>query len=307
MSKGSGGKDLDVLVFGEALVDFFADPHLTPLWEAPAFRPHLGGAPANLAIGLARLGARAALATLVGRDPFGRFVRERLAAAGVDVQLVGEHEAARTGVTFVAIDEHGERSFVFFRHPSADLCVTPEHVGADAVARARVTHVGSSTLAREPARAATWRVVDYARAAGRRVSCDVNFRARLWENPSEFRPLLARLLARCWVAKLSEEEIDPLLGTRDPEEACARVCALGAEIAIVTLGADGCVWASAGETGRLGAPHVEVVDTTGAGDAFMAALLAALLRGATLAEACASGNEFGARACTAVGATTALG
>src|SRR5688572_9512704 len=187
--------DLDVLCFGEVIVDFFPEERGIPLRDAERFTRHLGGAPSNVAVGLARLGVHAGLMTLVGADEFGAFLRRGLEDEGVDVAGVGTHRTARTGITFVAVGPRGERSFLFYRHPSADQLVAEHDVDPALVARARVFHYGSSTLSRETARAATRRALAAARAAGCVVSCDPNLRARLWGDPAEIGPQLREALA----------------------------------------------------------------------------------------------------------------
>lgn len=309
-------RDLDVLSFGEALVDFFPERPGLPLAECDVFQRHLGGAPANVAVGLARLGVRVGLMTLVGPDAFGTFVRDRLAAEGVDVRGVGVHRTAKTGVTFVAVGAHGERSFLFFRHPSADQMIAEHDVDEALLARALVVHVGSSTLSREPARAATLKALAAARRAGCLVSCDPNWRAHLWENPAEAAPMLKALVAQCDVVKISDDELAPLTGVTDPEEGAARLRALGCPLVVVTLGARGCYVETAAGSDWLPGERVEVVDTTGAGDGFVAGFLATLVprfrageRAAALPldavrAACRRGNQMGAAVVTKLGATT---
>src|SRR6478752_10090530 len=163
-------RDLDVLSFGEALVDFFPERPGIALADCDVFHRQLGGAPANVAVGLARLGAKVGLMTLVGPDAFGTFVRDRLVAEGIDIRGVGVHRTAKTGVTFVAVGAHGERSFLFFRHPSADQMIADHDVEAAVIARAHVLHVGSSTMAREPSRSATLKALELARKAGCLIS-----------------------------------------------------------------------------------------------------------------------------------------
>src|SRR5262245_59373605 len=200
-------RDLDVVCFGGAIVDFFPARTGVPLAEVETFHRHLGGAPANVAVGLARLGLRSALVTLVGADEFGRFIRAELLREGVDVSGVGTHRTARTGVTFVAVGPSGERSFTFYRHPSADPLVAPVDVDAQLLARGRVFHFGSSTLAREPARSATLAALAEAREAGCLVSCDPNWRPHLWADPGEAPALIRQTLADCHLAKVSDDEI----------------------------------------------------------------------------------------------------
>src|SRR5262245_65759877 len=146
---------VDVLSFGEVIVDFFPEVRGTLLRDVERFGRHVGGAPANVAVGLARLGVRAGLMTLVGADEFGAFLVAALEAEGVDTAGVGTHRTARTGITFVAVGPRGERSFLFYRHPSADQLVAEHDVDGALVAKARVLHYGSSTLPRAPARART--------------------------------------------------------------------------------------------------------------------------------------------------------
>lgn len=311
-------RDLDVLCFGEALVDFFPEETGVPLEECDVFHRQLGGAPANVAVGLARLGARAGLMTLVGNDAFGRFVRDRLAHEGVDVAGVGIHRTARTGVTFVSVGAHGERSFLFFRHPSADQTIAAHDVDEAILKRTRVLHVGSSTLAREPSRAATLQAIALAKRHGCLISTDPNWRPHLWENPAEAGPMLRAMVAQCDVVKISDDELGPLTGVSDPEAGAAQLRALGCPLVVVTLGARGCYVESAAGRDWLSGERVEVVDTTGAGDGFVAGLLATLapafasgrgpkeLTREEIVRACRCGNQIGAAVVTRLGATTGL-
>lgn len=314
--------DLDVLCFGEALIDFFPEVTGVPLGEVERFERQLGGAPANVAVGLARLGARVGLMTLVGADEFGRFVRRKLGEEGVVVDAVGTHRTARTGVTFVSIGPSGERSFLFYRGtglaPSADLQIGPLDVDPAQIARARVLHLGSSTLAREPARAATLRALELGEGGGALVSIDPNWRPHLWDDPPAAAPLLKWLISRAAIVKASDDELGPLAGTADPVLGAKALRALGAELAVVTLGARGCVWEGPRGAGALPGERVDAVDTTGAGDGFVAGLLASLAPafadGKRVADldleevraACALGNRVGARAVTKIGATAGL-
>ncbi len=311
-------KSLDVLCFGEALIDFFGTPGV-PLGECETFTRHLGGAPTNVAIGLGRLGVRVGMMTLVGQDEFGEFVRRKLAEEGVDIASVGVHAQGRTGITFVAVAKNGDRSFSSFRHQSTDQMIAPDLLDRDRIASAQVVHLGSSTLAREPARSATLRMVEVARKAGCIVSCDPNWRAHLWPDPSEAKALLPQLLAGCDIVKLSDDELEPLVGITDVERAADRVRGLGPSVVVVTQGAGGARFFSGKGTGDVPAPVVDMIDATGAGDGFVAGFLSALvpqfsagtrpidLTESDLAAACRRGNEIGSQVVTAVGATTAIG
>jgi fructokinase len=302
---------LDFLSFGEALVDFFPPKPGLPLVDCDVFHRHLGGAPANVAVGLGRLGVAVGLMTLVGSDDFGDFVRRRLAAEGIDVEAVGRHPRAKTGVTFVSVAADGARRFLFFRHPSADQMIGPDDVETRMVTRARVLHVGSSTLSREPARAATWKALEAARGAGCLVSTDPNWRPHLWEEPEAARPILERLLSLADVVKVSDDELSPLTGLSDVEAAAQHIRALGPRLVVVTEGARGCYFDGEAGRGQVPGEVVPVVDTTGAGDGFVAGLWSVLLEEpewtrAVLEDACRFANHLGALVVTAMGATTAL-
>lgn len=314
---------LDVLSFGEVIVDFFPEEKGIHLRDAERFTRHLGGAPANVAVGLARLGLRTGLMSLVGADEFGAFLIEGLAREGVDTSGVGTHRTARTGITFVAVGPRGERSFLFYRFPSADLLVAEHDVDPAIVARARVFHLGSSTLSREPARAATFKALAAARAAGCVVSCDPNLRMHIWPDPTEAEAQLRAALAMTDIVKISDDELAPVVGTDDVEAGARALRALGISLVVVTLGERGCYFdGAAAGTGWVRGQRVEVVDTTGAGDGFVAGLLCALMpalrRGArprdrvpelgapAVEAACALANRVAARVVTRFGATAAL-
>jgi fructokinase len=309
---------LDVLSFGEALIDFFPERPGLALAECDTFHRHLGGAPCNVAVVLARQGVEVGLMTLVGPDDFGAYVRAQLSREGIDIRGVGVHRTAKTGVTFVSVATDGARSFLFFRHPSADQMISADDVDAQLVAEARIVHVGSSTLSREPARAATWKAVDAAKRAGRLVSTDPNWRAHLWEDPRQAPPMLRELLSKCDIVKISDDELKPLVGTDDPDQAARELRALGVRLVVITLGARGCRFFHAAGSGHVPGERVEVVDSTGAGDAFTAGLLAELtahlangrsldeLGPDQLRQACARGNQLGALAVTRLGATAGL-
>src|SRR5215831_3084573 len=310
---------LDVLCFGEVIIDFLPEDAGRLLRDVERFARHFGGAPANVAVGLARLGAAAGLMTLVGDDEFGAFLRAGLEREGVDIQALGVHATARTGIAFVSLGPRGERSFLFYRHPSADQLITEDDVDPAALRRARVFHYGSSTMSSEPTRAATRKALREARAAGLVTSSDPNLRTDLWRDPEEAARLVREALAATDIVKVSEEELPPLARVADPVEGAHALRRLGAGLAVVTLGERGC-WFDGESSGAgqvLGTPVVPV-DTTGAGDGFMAGLLAELVpafaRGGrpatldrqTVMSACAFANRVASCVVGRLGATAAL-
>ena len=206
---------VDAVVFGEALVDLFPETAGVLLEDVDRFLRHPGGAPCNVAIGLQRQGIPTALITQVGSDAFGRFLKKRLSSEGLAIDGISTHKTARTGVTFVSVAGDGERSFLFYRHPSADMLITPAEVSPQIIQRGRLFHVGSSSLSREPSRTTTLHALALAQKQQPRrlISCDVNLRQHLWPELKEAPPLLRRVLGGCDVVKLTDDELPILCGT----------------------------------------------------------------------------------------------
>lgn len=304
---------LDVVAIGEVLVDFVA-PEADDLVQASVFLRAAGGAPANVAVAAARLGAAAGFIGAVGRDPFGKYVKSVLTANGVDLRALQTVEE-RTTLAFVARNVGGIPDFVFYR--GADTRMRAEDLSQDLLARASFLHASSLPLLVEPSAGATVAATRLAHEAGGLVSVDPNFRPSSWPSVEAAREIISPLLLSADVLKVNEEEARVFSGTADLEEA---MTVLGNEesLLLVTVGADGCLWRWRGQTGQVPAPQVNVVETTGAGDAFVGALLAELCRRqytgphfralevheleSALRSACAAG----ALACTRPGAMTSL-
>jgi fructokinase len=266
----------DVVTFGEILWDLFEiRPRRAGRTEAIArdFRRELGGAPANVATGLARLGARAAVVGGVGRDRFGEALLQHLADDGIDVRYVVKLPQ-RTGLTFVVRDARGEPEFLFYRHASADLSIRAEHV-VPAMGRARWALVGSSTLMTRELARATARFLDVAERAGASIFVDLNVRAHLWPSRRAMDRAIGALVRRAAVVKASDADLRAVGG----ESAGLRWLEKHAPRAswLVTRGSG--VASAVGAHGMVEAPALcaRCVDATGAGDAFIAGALATLV------------------------------
>jgi fructokinase len=271
---------LDVVSLGEALVDFLPDRRGRRVREVASWHPCLGGAPANVAVGLARLGARAALVGVVGDDEFGHFLTAGLAREGVDVSGMRQTREGKTGLGFVSLTRSGERSFSFYRAQAAETFLDARDTrrAAGLLRRARVLHVGTNSLVQPAARAAVLAALRRARKAGRLTSTDPNLRLAVWKDPRVLRRLLDVLVRECAVVKLSEEEVDFVAGTRSPRRALDWLEDRGVLLGVVTRGAAGALVRFRGETLTVPSPRAKVVDTTGAGDGFTAGLLYGLTR-----------------------------
>ena len=299
-----------IVALGEVVSDIYRGDEISDVELGFVARP--GGAPANVAVAASRLGAEAAFVGSVGEDLFGDFILRALESEGVDTSGVGRQpQPTRTSLAFVEIDESGDRAFTFYRSsPAADELLAPENVTEKLVSGASFVNFGSIPLIREPVRSATHRIVDLADELDIPVAFDVNLREHLWESTEAAREAIDPLFDRSRIVKLSGDEISPLLGTESAEEAAEMLLSRDAALVLVSLGPDGAFYASKEFSGSVPAFEVEAVDATGAGDAFLAAVLVHLSGEAwnekAVREATMRGSAAGALACTGYGAMGAL-
>ncbi|MFM5840182.1 aminoimidazole riboside kinase [Aeromonas rivipollensis] len=290
-----------VWVMGDAVVDLIPEGELHYL-KCP------GGAPANVAVGVARLGGESAFIGRVGADPFGRFMADTLVAEGVDIRHLTQDPAHRTSTVLVELDEEGERSFTFMVRPSADQFLEPTDLPRFEAGQWLLCC--SIALANEPVRSSCLQAMAAIKEAGGRVCFDPNLRPEVWGNPAEMLPQVSAAMALADVVKLSVEELQLLSGEDDLLAGLATLS--GPALVLVTRGAAGVVARLDGELLEWVGQKVTPLDTTGAGDAFVAGLLAALAGRSslpTLAELpaiLAQAHGCGALATTAKGAMTAL-
>ena len=301
-----------VLCLGEALVDMVPTRSGVGIAEAETFVKAAGGAPANVAVGLARLGVSSGFIGCVGDDPFGRFLADTLASEGVSTAGLRVTKEAPTALAVVSLGADGDRDFVFYGHPAAHTKLMPADIDEATIREAAILHFGSVSLIAEPARAATLHAVDLAHRHGVLVSFDPNLRLPLWSDAGAAREGVALGLSRANVVKLAEDEVRFLQGDScDLIEAARALWHPALELMAVTRGHRGCLWLDSFEEREEAGFAVLTVDTTGAGDAFTAGLLAGLVehrdldtvdRAALVRFACAAG----ALATTERGAIPAL-
>ncbi|MEG2806100.1 carbohydrate kinase [Stenotrophomonas sp.] len=263
-----------IVCFGEILIDLLAQPPASA--DTPrAFLQYAGGAPANVAVAAARLGADTHFAGMLGQDMFGDFLADSLAQAGVATDCIVRTDAAKTALAFVALDAHGERSFSFYRPPSADLLFRAAHFHPNCFAGTRSFHVCSNSLTEADIAQATLDGMRRARAAGAMVSLDLNLRPALWPAGVDPLPRLWDALALAELVKLSREELDYLAAAQagGAEAVIARLLAAQAQAVVVTDGAAPIRWHTRQAQGVLTGFRVQTVDSTAAGDAFVGGLL----------------------------------
>ena len=268
----------EALCLGEALIDMVPTRTGIGLGQADTFVKAAGGAPANVAVGLARLGVSAGFIGMVGDDVFGRFLADTLAREGVATRGLRITADAPTALALVSLQADGDRDFLFYGHPAAHSRLAPGDIDEAAIRDAKLMHFGSISLVAEPARAATLHAIDLAHRHGVRVSFDPNLRLALWPDAGAAREGIALGLSRANVVKLAEDEVRFLQGDScDLVEAARALWHPALELMAVTRGSRGCLWLDSIEDGEEPGFAIDAVDTTGAGDAFTAALLAGLV------------------------------
>jgi fructokinase len=267
---------IPVLSFGEALIDFVPLQKGQRLADVDTFARVPGGAPANVAACVGRLGGVAQFAGQVGADGFGDAIEDALRWAEVDTRRLHRTTAAKTALAFVTLTANGDRDFAFYRDPSADMLFPASSVQPSWFSGSGILHFGTLSLTHPESRAATERAVDLARSAGWLVSFDPNARLLLWPSPAAFVDAALRMLPFCHIVKLSEDELTLLAGDagNSPEFVLQR----GPRALLLTYGAAGARFVSDRVDVRLSGLDVPVVDTTGAGDAFVGAFLFELAR-----------------------------
>ncbi|RRU56218.1 aminoimidazole riboside kinase [Serratia marcescens] len=293
-----------VWVLGDAVIDLVPE-------NANGYLKCPGGAPANVAVGIARLGGDSAFIGRVGQDSFGAFLQRVLSDEGVDIGHMRPDPEHHTSTVVVDLDLQGERSFTFMVQPSADLFLQPDDLPV--FQQGEWLHLCSIALSQEPSRSAAFTAMERIRAAGGRVSFDPNIREEVWRQPEALRPCLQKALLLADVVKLSREELAFISHLDDLENAIRWMMqTYPLRLLLVTLGGDGVCVHDGQRLRHFHAPSIVPVDTTGAGAAFVAGLLAALARLHELPQEAqwpaviAQAQACGALATTAKGAMTAL-
>ncbi len=267
---------IDITAVGEILIDL-TQSGMNEL-GIPVFAANPGGAPANLAVAAARLGASTAFIGKVGTDSFGTFLRNTLIENKVDVSGMVTDLHSRTTLAVVAVDKQGERTFSFYRDPSADVNLLAEEIPQEQLQNTRFLHFGSVSLTAEPSRGATLYAAKTAKAHGALISYDPNYRASLWPDENTAVQWMKEPLALVDVLKVSDEELPLLTGTTDLESGSAMLCQMGIRLVFVTLGAEGSYYRFGEMTGHVPGVKCTVGDTNGAGDTFFGAALAQLAK-----------------------------
>ncbi|OOH91421.1 aminoimidazole riboside kinase [Pasteurellaceae bacterium 15-036681] len=292
-----------IWVLGDAVVDLIPDGDEHYL-RCP------GGAPANVAVGISRLGGETGFIGRVGNDPLGKFMQQVLNAENVSTEQMILDPKQRTSTVIVGLDD-GERSFTFMVNPSADQFL--EVADLPTFQQGDWLHCCSIALINDPSRSTTIEAIRRIKQAGGFFSFDPNLRESLWNSLDEMKTVVNSVVAMADVLKFSEEELTLLTNTTNLDDATKAVTSQYPEkLIIITLGKDGAIYHLNGASKVVAGKALKPVDTTGAGDAFVSGLLAGLSQVAdwkkeeVLVDVIRKANASGALATTAKGAMSAL-
>lgn len=261
----------DLTAIGEILIDF---DRMRAEDGSFCYKPNPGGAPANVASALAKLGHKCAFVGKVGRDQFGEICRDALSGAGVDTTGLLTSETAPTTLAFVHLSPDGNRDFSFYRHGMADVSLTYEEIPQNLLRESRLFHFGSVSMTEEPARSATMEAARSAKKNGLLVSFDPNLRPPLWKSLETARREILSMIPLADILKISEEEAEFLYGPGDCQKRALELSERhGIPLVLISRGRAGCAAAVNGRTYSSPAFDLRTIDTTGSGDSFLAGVL----------------------------------
>ncbi|TSI08344.1 carbohydrate kinase [Lysinibacillus sp. BW-2-10] len=296
-----------VLVYGDAFVDYIANDKTNT-----SFTTYLGGATVNVAAGISRIGAPSALVTITGDDDTSQFVREELAKERVNMDYAVIVPEKRVSGVYVHLTEDSERIFKDYVDETPDLQVEPDQLNEEAFKKASILNVCSGTMFHPTALATTRTAVDMAKEQGAVIAIDANIRPLRWSSEEICRETIISFFEDAHILKLTDEELYFLTKTDNLQDGLKELSQYLVPIVLITVGADGAYAVLNGEIFHVATDKVEAVDTTGAGDAFMAGVLRYVhFNGLPTTKEeliyCVSfGNKLGAFAATKAGALTAL-
>jgi 5-dehydro-2-deoxygluconokinase len=286
----------ELITVGRISVDLYGEQLGRSLTEVTTFRKSIGGTATNVAVAASRLGRHAAVATRVGDDKFGRYIRHALEHTfGVDVRWVGTDPDLATPLAFAELDPPEEPSIIFYRSPRApDQNLTVDDIDLDEVARTEIFWIPASRFAWEPSSGAVRAMLEH-RGRRRHTVLDLDWRPMFWESAEHATERISPILDSVTIAIGNRDECQIAVGTRDPDEAADRLLERGLEMAVVKLGGDGVMVATSdGVRERIPPFPVEVVCGLGSGDAFGGAFCHGLLSGWDPVECVRFGNAAGA-------------
>ncbi len=309
---------INVICLGELLIDMVCSEKDTGLQGGNIFIKAPGGAPANVAVAISRLGLKCGFIGKVGEDPFGNFLINLLKNESVETSHLDKIEGVRTTIVFVGNKKDQSKDMVFYRNPGADMFLSSEQVKEDYFKRVNVFHFGSISLIDEKPREATHKGIEVAKKNNLIITYDPNYREDLWKGKTNPQTIMRSVIRDVDIAKISEEEWKIFTGEDDFIGGSEALLREGVKVVIISMGGGGCFYYTKGFNGYVKGFEVNVVETTGAGDAFVGAMISWLVMNNVKKDDLVSLNEdrvkemlrfanaAGAMATTKIGAIPSL-
>ena len=285
---------LDVLSVGRISVDLYAVEPNVGFEGQQSFQKSVGGSPTNVAVAAAQLGRRVGLATKVGDDQFGEYVRTRLEGWGVSTDYVGVQSNAQTPLALAALTPPETPTVIFYRGPAApDTTLTLDDVPTEVVSAAQILWISQGSLSQGSTADSCLHWMGL-RTREQHTILDLDYRPALWTTVDAAREMATRAISLSTIVVGNRDECEVAVGTSDPDSAADRLLEAGVRLAIIKLGADGVLLATTTERVRIPAIPITLVCGLGAGDAFGGALCHGLLSGWGLEEIGKFANAAGA-------------
>lgn len=263
----------NIFTIGEALIDFIPEQKGIELKNVFSFQKAPGGAPANVAAAVAKLGGQGVFIGKLGQDAFGDFLVETLNQVGVNTDYVYRTNKANTALAFVSLKDNGERDFSFYRNPSADMLLDQSEINASWFNTGDILHFCSVSLVDAPVRGAHVAAIEAVKKAGGFISFDPNIRLPLWQNYEEYKNIILEFIKYADILKISEDELEFISGISEEEKAIQWLLSFDFKVLIITRGSKGVSAYYSRNEVTVEGYKVKVEDTTGAGDSFIGAFL----------------------------------
>lgn len=263
-----------LIAIGEALIDFIPNKTGCDFSDVTSFSPNIGGAPANVCAAFTILGGKASLITKLGDDPFGHKIANELSEYGIDTSQITFTDKANTALAFVSLGADGNRTFSFYRKPSADMLLTEDEIDEKWFENCYVLHFGSVSLGDFPMKDAHLKAIECARENNSLISFDPNLRFMLWDDKEKLKTRVNEFIPMADILKISDEELEFITGEKDPDTGIKKIFDKGVPLVVYTCGSNGAyVYTKNGIKLYTPGKKVHAVDTTGAGDGFIGAFL----------------------------------
>lgn len=265
-----------LITIGEALIDFIPFNVEEVFLENSTFIRLAGGAPFNVTACVAKLGGVSTIITKLGEDFFGDYIINLAKNINIDIKNIYRTNEANTALAFVQLNENGERKFSFYRKPSADMLLNENEISEESIKEGKILHFCSVSLVDFPIKKAHLRAINYAKKNNLLISFDPNVRLPLWESSDECRRVINEFIPYADILKVSDEELEFITGISDINESIKKLLEK-VSVIIYTLGDKGVRFITKDEDIYVNSFKVKVIDTTGAGDAFIGSFLYQIL------------------------------